>query len=69
MTPPRAGKPRVITPPAELEAALATVPDGRRGWDALPWYHRREVAEYVTEAKKPETRRRRAEKAVREHLG
>jgi hypothetical protein len=61
-------KPRVVTPPAELEAVLATVPDGRRRWNALPWYHQREVAEYVTEAKRAETRRRRAEKAVREHL-
>jgi len=62
-------KPRVVTPPSELAAALATVPEGRKLWDALPWYHQREVAEYVAEAKRPETRRHRAEKAVREHLG
>jgi uncharacterized protein YdeI (YjbR/CyaY-like superfamily) len=60
---------RTVELPPELAAALATVDDGRRRWDALPWYHQREVAEYVSEAKRPETRRRRAEKAVHEHLG
>jgi Bacteriocin-protection, YdeI or OmpD-Associated/Domain of unknown function (DUF1905) len=62
-------RPRVLEPPAELADALAGVSNGRTLWDALPWYHQREMAEYVTEAKLPETRRRRAEKAVREHLG
>jgi hypothetical protein len=61
-------KPRVVDPPAELAASLANVPEGRKRWDALPWYHQRELADYVTEAKRPETRRRRADKAVREHL-
>ena len=61
-------EPRVVAPPHELDVALAAVPDGRKRWDALPWYHQREMAEYVTEAKRPETRQRRAEKAVREHL-
>lgn len=62
-------KPRVVEPPPELAASLAKVPDGRKRWDALPWYHQRELADSVTEAKRPETRRRRADKAVREHLG
>jgi Bacteriocin-protection, YdeI or OmpD-Associated/Domain of unknown function (DUF1905) len=62
-------KPRVVEPPPELAATLAKMADGRKRWDALPWYHQREMAEYVTEAKRPETRRSRAEKAVREHLG
>lgn len=60
---------RTVELPPELAAALATVPDGRKRWDALPWYHQREMAEYVTEAKHAETRRRRADKTVREHLG
>jgi uncharacterized protein YdeI (YjbR/CyaY-like superfamily) len=59
----------VVTPPAELAAALAAVPGARERWDALPWYHQRETADYVDEAKRPETRERRAAKAVREHLG
>ena len=62
-------KPRVVDPPPELASSLATVRDGRKRWDALPWYHQREMAEYVAEAKLPETRRRRAAKTVREHLG
>ncbi len=61
-------RPRVVDPPPELAASLAKVPEGRKRWDALPWYHQRELADYVTEAKRPETRRRRADKAVREHL-
>jgi hypothetical protein len=32
-------------------------------------YHRRETADHVNEGKRPETRERRAAKAVREHLG
>jgi hypothetical protein len=61
-------KPRTVEPPPELAASLAALPDGRTRWDALPWYHQRETAEYVSEAKRPETRRRRADKVVREHL-
>lgn len=53
-------KPRVVTPPPELAAALAAVPGARESWDALPWYHRRETADYVAEAKRPDTRERRA---------
>jgi uncharacterized protein YdeI (YjbR/CyaY-like superfamily) len=58
-----------VTPPTELAAALAAVPGARERWNVLPWYHQREVADYVAEAKRPETRERRAAKAVREHLG
>lgn len=50
--------------PEELIAALAGRPEVRARYDALPPSHRREYARFVVEAVKPETRRRRAEKAV-----
>ena len=56
--------PRVVTPPAELAAALAAAPDARAVWDGFPYSHQREWAEYVDEAKRPETRERRSAKVV-----
>ena len=56
--------PRVVTPPAELEAALAAAPDARAVWDRHSYSHQREWAEYVDEAKRPETRERRSAKVV-----
>lgn len=49
--------------PKELEDALR----GARLWQAfesLPLSHRREHATYVAEAKKPETRERRAQRSI-----
>jgi predicted dithiol-disulfide oxidoreductase (DUF899 family) len=62
-------KARLVEPPHELMSLLDTTPRGRERWDALPWHHQREVSEYITEAKKRKTRKRRAEEVVREHLG
>ena len=50
--------------PEELTAALAARAEVRARFDSLPPSHRREYARFVDEAVKPETRRRRAEKAV-----
>ncbi len=50
--------------PEELTAALAARAEVRARFDSLPPSHRREYARFVAEAVKPETRRRRAEKAV-----
>lgn len=50
--------------PRELADALAAAPDARAVFDALPPSHRREYVQWVAEAKKPETRVSRAEKAV-----
>lgn len=55
--------------PAELAAALARSPAAKRAFDAMPPSHRREWAKYVGEAKKPETRERRAAEAVRKIAG
>jgi bacteriocin resistance YdeI/OmpD-like protein/uncharacterized protein DUF1905 len=50
--------------PAELVDALAADPEARSRFDGLAPSHRREHAEFVAEAKREETRRRRAEQTV-----
>lgn len=57
-------EPREVELPAELEAALAGDDAIRAVYDALAFTHRREYAEWVGEAKRPETRARRAERAI-----
>jgi hypothetical protein len=56
--------PREVDLPDELEAALGRDPDARARFDALAYTHRREYATWVAEAKRDETRSRRAEQAV-----
>lgn len=46
--------------PAELASALRADDDARRAFEALAPSHRREYARWVGEAKRPETRARRA---------
>jgi Bacteriocin-protection, YdeI or OmpD-Associated/Domain of unknown function (DUF1905) len=53
----------VVLPP-ELVEALAGDPAAAAAFEALAPSHRRESAEYVAEAKRPETRRRRAAQTV-----
>jgi hypothetical protein len=55
--------PREVEVPPELEAALAD-PEVRSTYDALAFSHRREYATWVAEAKRAETRERRAAKAA-----
>ncbi|MEY2442845.1 MAG: hypothetical protein QOJ46_2271 [bacterium] len=57
-------EPRAVQVPAELEAALAGDDAVRAAYEALAFTHHREYAEWVGEAKRPETRARRAERAV-----
>ena len=56
--------PRTVEAPAELEAAFAGAPDARAIFDALAYTHRREYATWIGEAKRPETRVRRAARAI-----
>jgi hypothetical protein len=62
-------EPRTVLEPPELVTALAATPEARVRYDALSYTHRREFAEWVAEAKKQETRDRRAEKAIEMILG
>ena len=57
-------EPRVVTPPADLARALKTNKDAQAAWDKLSYTHQKEYAQSVEEAKRPETRQRRIERAV-----
>ena len=61
----RDDEPREVVVPPELAAALAGDPVAKAAFDRLPPSHRREHANAVAEAKKPETRARRIESTVR----
>jgi hypothetical protein len=55
---------REVEVPPELAAALAAEPELRAFFDGLSFTHRREYAEWIGEAKREETRLRRAAKAL-----
>jgi uncharacterized protein YdeI (YjbR/CyaY-like superfamily) len=52
-----------------LEALLEASPEAKKVFDALSYTHRREHAMHVAEAKKAETRQRRAEKTIESLTG
>lgn len=56
--------PRTIETPAELVKALRANQAAKDAWDKLSYTHRKEYVQAIEEAKKPETRRRRIEKAI-----
>jgi len=56
---------RAIAPPRELAKALKASPPAWDRWKEMSFSHQREYAEAIDEAKKPETRARRIEEAVR----
>ena len=55
---------REVEIPVELASLLDAHPAARAAFEALSYSHRREHALHVAEAKKPETRERRARKTV-----
>ncbi len=56
---------RTVTPPPDLVKALKGAPPAWARWRGLSYSHQREYAEAIEGAKKPETRARRVEAAVR----
>ena len=58
-------EPREVTPPSDLVKALKAAPPAWDRWRELSYSHQREHAEAIESAKKPETRTRRIENAVR----
>lgn len=48
-----------LVEPADLRAALDDDPDARRHWDAFPRSTKRGILEWISTAKKPETRNKR----------
>lgn len=56
--------PREVVVPPELLAAFAADPATKTAWDALSFTARKEHARAIDEAKAPETRARRVDKAL-----
>jgi Domain of unknown function (DUF1905)/Bacteriocin-protection, YdeI or OmpD-Associated len=59
-------EPRVITPPPDFARSLKTNKDAKANWEKLSYTHQKEYANSIEEAKRPETRARRLEKAITE---
>jgi hypothetical protein len=57
-------EPRVITPSQDLARALKASKQAQAAWEKLSYTHQKEHAKAIEEAKKPETRARRIEKAI-----
>jgi Bacteriocin-protection, YdeI or OmpD-Associated/Domain of unknown function (DUF1905) len=57
-------EPREVVVPADFAAALAARPEARKFYDGLPYSQRNWFVLGIEDAKKPETRRNRIEKAV-----
>lgn len=55
---------REANPPPDLVKALKAVPEAWKKWQTLSYSHQREHVEAIDDAKKPETRMRRIDKAV-----
>jgi hypothetical protein len=56
---------REVTPPKDLVKALKSTSSGWEQWRSLSYTHQREHVEAIDGAKKPETRARRIDRAVR----
>ena len=55
---------RTVEPPPELKVALSKNAAAKARWEKLSFTHKRECAEAILEAKKPETRARRLQKTL-----
>jgi hypothetical protein len=60
----RDDRPREVTAPAELAAALEADPEAGAAFERLSFTHRREYAEWVAGAKRAETRARRVAQTI-----
>ena len=60
----RDDEPREVDVPPELEQALSANSEARAAFDGLSYTHRREYAEWIGEGKRPDTRQRRAARAL-----
>ena len=60
----RDDEPRLITPPKDFARALKANKEAQAFWKTLSYTHRKEHVRATEEAKKPETRARRIEKAI-----
>jgi len=60
---------RMVEPPPELQDELTRNASARARWETLSYTHKREHAEFILQAKEPETRARRVKKTLRELTG
>lgn len=60
----RDDEPRVVTPPQDFAKVLKSNKEARAMWNKLSYTHRKEHVKAIEEAKRPETRTRRIEKAI-----
>ena len=60
----RDDRPREVDVPEELAVAFANDVAARETFNSLAYTHRREYAEWIAEAKRPETRERRVARAL-----
>ena len=56
--------PRVVEPPEDLARSLAGAPNAKAVYEKLSFSHQKAYADWVGEAKRPETRQRRAAASV-----
>jgi hypothetical protein len=59
-------EPRKLTLPPDFSSALASEPDAERVFEALSHSRQQALVQPITQAKTPETRQRRLEKALQE---
>jgi hypothetical protein len=57
---------RTVDVPPDLAAALASHPEAAARFEAMAVTHRKEYAAWIASAKKPETRQRRLDQAIKE---
>ena len=55
---------RTVRIPGDLKRALATSAKARTNFENLEWSHRKAYVDWITEAKRPETRSRRIAQAI-----
>jgi len=57
-------EPRVVAVPEDVSAALKAVPEAQAAFSAQSYSHQKEHIDWITEAKKPETRSKRISKLI-----
>ena len=60
----RDDEPREVDVPPELQQALSANSEARTAFDGLSYTHRREYAQWISKGKRPDTRQRRAARAL-----
>jgi uncharacterized protein YdeI (YjbR/CyaY-like superfamily) len=62
---PRSNVKRALTVPVDLKAALAKNSKARKTFDDFSYSHKKEYVQWITDAKRDETRKRRLQTAIK----